>query len=225
MQTAGDAGWAPPPPPPPPKPPPPSPTPWEDRERFGFVNAAYLTTREALLSPGHFFTRPAARPGLWQPLLFAIVIGAVSAFFDWIWTLAGSSLRILVGEDLARLVRGQFVSGFAFVLSPLLVFVAVFVRAAVVHACLLLVDGARAGFEATFRAVAYSEAVWILAVLPFCGNLVALVWGTVIAIVGVRTLHRVEAWQAVLGVLLPLLICLSSCAGLTMLAVTKGLLD
>jgi len=189
------------------------------------VNAAYLTAREVLFAPVAFFARPSGRPGLWQPLLFAIVIGVVSAFFDWMWTLAGSSLRILVEEDVARLVRGQFMSGVAFALSPLLVFVFVFLRAAVVHLCLMVVDAARGGFVATFRAVAYSEAVWILAVLPLCGNVVAIVWGTVVAIIGVRELHRCESWRAVLGVLLPLLICLSSCGGLTMLAVTRGLLD
>mgnify|MGYP001076578920 CR=1 FL=1 len=201
------------------------PPPWEDRSRYGFINAVYLTTREVLLAPGLFFARPISQPGLWQPLLFAMVIGAVSAFFDWMWMLAGSSLRVLVGQDIARLMRAQFLSGMAFLLSPVLVFAGVFLRAAVVHVCLLIVDAARGGFAATFRVVAYSEAVWILAVLPFCGNLFAVVWGTIVAIVGVRELHRCESWRAVVGVLLPLLICLSSCGGLTMLAITRGLLD
>ncbi|MHB8079445.1 MAG: YIP1 family protein [Candidatus Krumholzibacteriia bacterium] len=209
----------------PPPPPPPTLPPWEERERYGFLNALYLTTRDVLGSPERFYARVPPRGGLWQPLLFALVVGILSAFLDWMWTLAASSLRILMEEDVARLLRGQLSSGFAFIMSPGIAFATVFVQAGVVHLCLLLMDGARNGFAATFRAVAYAQAVWILAALPFCGNVVALFWGAVVTIIGLRRLHGTTTWRAVLAVSLPMIACLASCAGLALLGIAKGLLD
>lgn len=207
-------------------PPGPAPTlpPWEERGRYGFLNALYLTTRDVLGAPERFFARVPLRGGLWQPLLFALVVGTLSAFLDWMWTLAASSLRILIEEDVARLLRGQLSSGFAFIMSPGIAFVTVFVQAGIVHLCLLLVDGARQGFEATFRAVAYAQAVWILAAVPFCGNVVALFWGAVVTIIGLRRLHGATTGRAVLAVTLPMILCLASCGGLALLGITKGLL-
>jgi hypothetical protein len=199
--------------------------PWENRERYGFFNGLYLTVRDVLSAPGAFFARMPTRLGLWQPLLFAVVIGVISAFFDWMWSLAASSLRVILDEDVGRLLRGPFYSGLFWILSPLIAVVGLFVRAGVVHLCALLLGGGRFGFEATLRVVAYSDAVWIFALLPFCGNVVALFWGTATAIIGLQKSQQMEGWRATLAVLLPLLLCLVSCFGFSLigLATFKGL--
>ncbi len=199
--------------------------PWEDRQRFGFLNGLYLTIREVLFAPDRFFTRMPTRLGLWQPLLFAIIVGMISTFFDWMWSLAGSSLRVLVENDVLRLLRNQFFSAGMFVFSPALLFAEIFVRAGLVHVCLMLVEGNRSGFEATFRVAAYTEAVWIISIFPVCGNAAALIWGTALAVVGLRRVHQTDTWRAMLAVLLPLLVCLASCGGLLMLVIGKRLLS
>jgi hypothetical protein len=199
--------------------------PWEERQRFGFLNSLYLTIREVIISPDQFFARMPTRLGLWQPLLFAIIVGTISTFFDWMWSLAGSSLRVLMENDVLRLFRNQFFSMGLFVLSPALVFAEVFLRAGLVHLCLMLVDGNRAGFEATFRVAAYTEAVWIISIFPLCGNLLALFWGTALAVIGLQRAHQTETWRAALAVLLPLLVCLASCGGLLLITLGKRLLS
>jgi hypothetical protein len=197
--------------------------PWEDRRRFGLLNGFYLTVREVILSPDRLFARMPTRLGLWQPLLFAVAAGVISAFFDWMWSLAGSSLRVLMEHDLLRPLRHPFVAMGFFFFSPIYVFAEIFIRAALMHVCLMLVDGNRSGFEATFRVAAYTEAVWIISIVPFCGNVVAMVWGTALAIVGLQRVHQTEAWRAVLAVLLPLLVCLASCGGVLMVAISRRL--
>jgi hypothetical protein len=199
--------------------------PWEDRQRFGLLNGFYLTVREVILSPDQFFARMPTRLGLWQPLLFAVAAGVISAFFDWMWSLAGSSLRVLMEHDLLRPFRNQFFTMGFFVFSPVFVFAEVFIRAGLVHMCLMLVDGNRSGFEATFRVAAYTEAVWIISIVPFCGNVVALVWGTALAVVGVQRVHQTDAWRAMLAVLLPLLLCMAGCGGVLMFAIGRRLLS
>ena len=86
--------------------------PWERRERFGFLNGLYLTIKDVLFTPRQFFHRMPSQVGLVPPLLFAIVIGVVAAFFDWMWSLAGSSLEMFLNEDLDQVIRGPI--GFFF---------------------------------------------------------------------------------------------------------------
>ena len=50
------------------------PPPWEERERYGLLNALVLTIRLVLLSPGRIFGSMPVGLGLRQPLLFAVVL-------------------------------------------------------------------------------------------------------------------------------------------------------
>ena len=195
--------------------------PWEERSRYGFLNALYLTIKDVLLSPAQFFARMPSRIGLSQPLLFAVVVNVISAFFLWMWSLTGASLQMFIEEDIAEIVRGPFVYGLIFVFSPLIAIVDVFLTAGLAHICLLLVGGNRFGFETTFRVMAYSSAVYIMTLVPFCGNLISLVWGIAIIIIGLQKAHDIDTWRAALAVFLPLILCLVSCGGLLM--VTVGL--
>lgn len=196
--------------------------PWEERQRYGVLTALYLTLRDVLFSPAVFFGRMPPRAGLWQPLLFAIVVGVISAFFAWMWSLAGSSLQVLMQEDMGRLLGGPLYSGLFWLFSPLWIFMLVLLRAGIVHLGLLLLGDGKLGFEATLRAVAYSDAVWILVLVPFCGHLAAVVWGTFLAILGLQRLHQCDVWRASLAVLLPMMLCLVSCGGGLVLLLTLG---
>lgn len=184
--------------------------PWERRNRFGTLNGLYLTIKDVLLAPGQFFRRMPSQVGLREPLLFAVVLGIAATFFGWMWSLAGSSLQLLVAEDLGEALRGPWWSFVLFLFSPIIVSVAVIVKAALIHLLLMLVGGNRLGFEATFRVAAYSEAAGILSLLPFCGSLLGAVWGLVVVIIGLYSIHEIEPWKAVVAVLAPMLICLSA---------------
>ena len=186
--------------------------PWEERERYGFLNALYLTCKDVLLTPGSFFRRMPTRIGITQPLLFALVVGVIGAFFKWMWSLTGSSLQMFVAEDAAEVLERPLTYGLIFVLSPAITCVHLFVGAGIVHGCLALTGGNRLGFEATFRVVAYSLAAALLLVVPICGSPLCLLWGLAVVVIGLHRIHDIEPWRAILAVLLPLLLCSVSCA-------------
>jgi hypothetical protein len=187
--------------------------PWERRERFGFLNGLYLTVKDVLLTPRTFFHRMPTQVGLAQPLYFALVLGVVAAFFGWMWSLAGSSLQMFVAEDLEEVVRGPLYSFLAFLFSPVTVAILVFLKAGLIHLVLMLVGGNKLGFEATFRVSAYGEAASILALLPFCGSILGIVWSLFITIVGLYSIHETDPWRAVLAVIAPMVVCLSVISG------------
>jgi hypothetical protein len=187
--------------------------PWERRDRFGFLNALYLTIKDVLLAPGQFFHRMPSQVGMAQPLLFAVVLGVAATFFAWMWSLAGSSLQLLMAEDLGDALSGPWWSFVLFIFSPVIVGVGVLVKAGLVHVVLMLLGGDKLGFEATVRVSAYSEAASILALLPFCGNILGLVWGLVVLIIGLYSIHETDPWRAVVAVLAPMLIFLSAIGG------------
>ena len=140
--------------------------PWERRDRFGFLNGLYLTIKDVLLAPGRLFRAMPSEVGLVQPLLFAVVIGVASAFFAWMWSLAGSSFQMLVSDNLATVFREPLLKFLLFLFSPVIVAVLLFVETALVHLVLMVLGGNRLGFEASFRVMAYTEATSILLLVP-----------------------------------------------------------
>ena len=183
--------------------------PWERRERYGFLNGLYLTIKDVMLAPGVFFHRMPTQVGLAQPLYFALVLGIMAAFFGWMWSLAGSSLQMFVAENLEEVVKGPLYSFLAFLFSPVTVAILVFLKAGLIHLMLMLVGGNKLGFEATFRVAAYGEAAGILALLPFCGMFLGVLWSLFITIVGLYSIHETDPWRAVLAVVAPMFLCLS----------------
>lgn len=196
--------------------------PWEQREDYGVLNGLYLTIKGVMLAPGPFFQRMPTRQGLFQPLLFAVVVGVAASFFSWMWTLTGSSLQALVQESFEEAVKAPIYSFLAFLFSPLTVAAVVMLKAGVIHLVLMMAGGNRLGFEATFRVAAYGEATSILALLPFCGSAVGALWALVVTIIGVYSIHETEPWKAVLAVLAPLLLCLGA-TGATLALLILGL--
>lgn len=183
---------------------------WERRAQFGFLNALYLTTRDVLSSPGTFFGRMPTRVGMAQPLLYAIILGIAAALLGWIWALAGSSLRALSPGEALQGVLGPGPSFIRFMASPLVVALDVALRAALMHVMLVLLGGNQLGFEATFRVAAYGKAAGIVALLPFCGSVAAVLWELAIDVIGLYRIHGTDPWRALVAVLGPAMICFSS---------------
>ncbi len=187
--------------------------PWERRDRYGFLNALYLTIKDVLLAPNQFFHRMPSQVGVVQPLLFAVLLGLVATFFHWMYAVAGSSLQIFVSDDLAEVMGAPIYTFFNFLFSPVTVAVGLFFQAAITHLMLMVLGGNKLGFEATFRVLAYSEATAVLLMIPGCGAVIGLVWSLVVTVIGLYSIHETEAWKAVLAVVLPSIICFSTVAG------------
>ncbi|MBD3220090.1 hypothetical protein GF314_02520 [bacterium] len=180
------------------------PPPWEERDRYGAINALVLTIRLVLLEPSRFFGRMPVGLGLTQPVLFAMVLALVGAVLDWMWGLATGGLSGLVAPEISSPLLGVG----ALVFGPVIAVAMVFVRAGVFHLMLILLDGRRLGFEATARVVAYGRATRLLAVLPFCGGPIGLLWELVVDVIGLSRVHGCEPWKAAVAVLAPAVVAL-----------------
>jgi hypothetical protein len=209
------------PPPTVPRPRPPG-TPWEDRGRIGFLSALVETTQKVLLSPSSFFASMPVTGGIGGPLLYGVLVGTlgvvVAALYREIFqVLAGSTFATLGGGSELRRVM-PFVAGgvglvLQIVIAPIAVTVGLFVVSAIVHLFLLLLGGARRGFEATVRVMCYSEAAGVVNIIPLCGNLIAAVYFLVLAIIGLSAAHGIGKGTAAAAVLLPLVVLCCCCAG------------
>lgn len=183
--------------------------PWERRERYGFLNGLYLTIKDVLLTPNTFFHRMPTQVGLAQPLYFSIVMGAITLFFMWMWSLAGSSLELFFADDLRDVLEGPFQLFMMFLFSPILIPIFVFSNAAMMHLIIVMTGGKNLGFEATFRVASYSLAGGVLALIPICGAAIWVIWSLVINIIGLYSIHETDPWRAVVAVIGPMLVCMS----------------
>ncbi len=201
------------------------PPPWEQRERYGLINALVLTIRQVLGDPDRVFRSMPVGLGFLQPILFAAVLALIGAIFDWMWGLTTGDLPPFIHPQVARFMGEPWLEATRLLVGPVVVVAMVFVRAALFHLVLVMFGADRLGFEGTLRVVAYSRATRILSIIPFCGAFIGAIWELVITVIGLVRLHECPVWQAVLAVVLPALVLtmlggfwLSAMAGLALLS-------
>lgn len=202
-------------------------TPWEDRARIGFVQALVETTQKVLTGPTAFFSSMPVTGGIGGPLLYAIVVGSlgviVTALYRAVFRgLMGSTFAALGGGSELRRLMPLVTGGAGLVIqvvfAPIFVILGVFVIAAIVHLMLLVLGGARQGFEATLRVMCYSEAAAVINVIPLCGGLVSGIYFLILAILGLAAAHGIGAGKAAAAVLIPFVLVCCCCAGVFMMA-------
>jgi hypothetical protein len=186
-------------------------TPWEDRETRGFFGGLFRTLADALFHPSEFFRKMPVTGGLTDPLLYALIVGMIGLLFSYLWQIVthGTMQGMIpgvYGSSGHSLAQGAGLALLAF-FSPFLIIIGLFVSAAVLHVCLMMVKGARAGFEATFRVASYGYSAYIFMVIPFCGGLLGAVWAIVLSIIGLREAHETTGGKAAFAVFLPVIAC------------------
>jgi hypothetical protein len=199
-------------------------TPWERRAEIGATTALVDTTLAVLLRPIDLFREMSTTGGLWAPLLYGTILGyagvLVMALYDLVFNAGGLGMAVADWAKDPRLApfsaMFQGAGGLlSFATSVLLgipyVLIRMFVMAGLTHLCLMLLGGASRGFEATFRAAAYSEAASVLAVLPFCGCFVVPLYRLVVMVIGVKEAQQIAYGKAIVGVLLPLVLVCCCC--------------
>ena len=201
--------------------------PWEDRGRLGFMAALVETTQKVLTRPSEFFASMPVTGGIGGPLLYAILVGTlgvvVAALYREVFqALVGSTFAGLGSSGEVQRILPFLMSGAGLVIqvvfAPLFVTIGLFLVAAIAHLFLLLLGGARRGFEATFRVTCYSEAAAVINVIPVCGGLFSFVYYLVLAIIGLAAAHGIGKGTAAAAVLLPLLLVCCCCVGAGVLA-------
>jgi len=181
-------------------------------EQEGPFFERYATTAYAvLMSPVEFFSSMRRQGGLGPPLIF----GIVGTLLGGVATLIYNLLLSMIGAGFSgpEAVRDQvfghvFATGCGLVILPFAGVIGMFVAALIYHLMLMLLRGARFGFETTMRVTAYTHgATGLLQLVPFCGSIVAAVWMIVVSIIGLSRAHEISTGKAAAAVLLPVVIC------------------
>jgi hypothetical protein len=194
--------------------------PWDDRERLGFATALVDTTVQVLRSPRDFYRRMRPTGGVGGALAYAVIVAYVGfvakALYDWIFQTVVGRQDLGFGPEFERafaMMQGGGGLLLQLIIGPFVLAAAMFVSAGLNHLSLLLLGGARRGFDSTFRVGAFASAANVFALVPICGSLLAAVWVVVLTIIGLSIVHGIS-WQRATGaVLLPLVLFCCCCAG------------
>jgi hypothetical protein len=106
-----------------------------------------------------------------------------------------------------------------FLLSPVFQLIALFIGAAVTQVMLLLLSPDRGSYSRTVRMYCFASSPGLFAVIPYAGAFIGMVWSVVIAVIGVREVHRISTGRAAAAVLLPVVLLLLAAFLLAVLAV------
>jgi len=198
--------------------------PWDDRAQKGLFPAFFETLMMVLTKPEAAFTAMKREGGFGEPLLFAM-IGAGSGALVYL----GLSFLLQAigvstgGKDALGALAGLGIGWiFLLILIPIMVVLGLFIGAAIMHVCLMIVGGAKQSFETTFRVLAFAHgSTGPLQMIPICGGVIAGIWGLVVTCIGLARAHETDTWRAVLAVFLPMIVC---CGGGIFLAIMFGAL-
>ena len=193
------------PPPPPPSPPPSGPViPWE-QPGVDIFSAFFQTVKLLLSSPRRTFESVPLTPNIGRAFAFGLIVSLIATWVGTFWQLVmGEWWKSFMpdtdfGNNMAEIILG--------LTAPLWIPIVIFLSVGFQHLCLFVVGGARNGFSGTMRALSYSWAPSLLAVVPVCGQIVGAIWCLVLNIIGLSVIHRITLGRAALAVFLPALVC------------------
>jgi len=166
--------------------------------------------KDSLFAPTNFFHTMNVTGGITDPMLYALITGMVSWMVYYLWQIVLhdplASYMPLKGSSDFAVLQGTGIVAVAFCM-PFLLIASLFIWSGALHLLLMMVRGAKNGFEATFRVVSYSVGAYVFLMIPFCGAIISAVWTIVIAIIGLREAHGTTGGKASFAVLFPLIMC------------------
>ena len=184
--------------------------PWDNRQTRGFFPAFFETLIMVLTKPTEAFVAMRREGGLADPLIYGLIGGCFGYIVYMLFLLIMPSIALM--GDRHNPLTGFIGAGFgmvaAIVLIPVFLTIMLFLGAAILHLCLMIVGGANQSFETTFRVLCFTiGSTYPLIIAPFCGGLIAGVWGLVCEIIGLARAHETDTGRAALAVFLPLIVC------------------
>ena len=185
-------------------------TAWEDPATRWTVKGLLSSLKDVLFSPANFFRTMNVTGGITDPMLFALISGMVSWMIYYFWLIVLhdplSSYIPHTGASGLDMFQGSGLAAVA-VLTPFILIASLFIWSGVLHLLLMMVRGAKNGFEATFRVVSYSVGAYVFLMVPFCGAVISGIWTMVLAIIGLKEAHGTTGGKASFVVLFPLIMC------------------
>ena len=187
------------------------PPPWERRAESGLRQGIFQTAKQATFSPRAFFRHTALEGGVREPLAFGILFGSIGLMLELFW-------QFLRGEGNLSTIQVGFMADYgtglvflaAAILCPLAATAMICMTSLIVHLLLSVVGGGKNGFEATFRAVCYSQAAQFWALIPYAGGLMATLWLLVVQLVGIREIHGVSYTRVLIAFLIPVVVIVAA---------------
>src|ERR1700738_4436348 len=154
--------------------------PWDERQQRGLFSAFVETLQMVLSRPSEAFTAMKREGGLGEPLIYAVIGGSAGLVIYFIYNFAFQSLGMMASQNnpLTHLVGTGIAGIFLIICAPILVVIGIFINAAILHVCLMIVGGAKQSFETTFRVVCFEAgSVYPLMIVSLCGGLIAGILG------------------------------------------------
>jgi hypothetical protein len=197
--------------------------PWENMEQLGFFRAIWETIKGVLFNPIQTFAEMRTEGGIGKPILYAIILGSIGGIIGIIWQGLMSTLDLMVNQEIAKYAVNAVYLALMGVFMPLIVTVGLFISSGISHLFLIIVGGANKSFEATFRVFSYTNgSIALFQIVPFCGGIVAFVWGVVCNIIGLKEAHETTTGKAVLAILIPFLLIIFCCGGGILITLILG---
>ena len=178
--------------------------PWEQPEKYGLLNGFYQTVLRVMFQPARFFAAlPGCRGRLTRAILFYLLLGLLQTIVKLLW-LRNALAPMLTDPQVQEMLSATSMSmSFVLLMTPVLLFVQLFVYALMFFLMLRLVQPERVNFNTVLRIIAYSAAPLVVSVVPVVGSVVAMVWFAVSCLVGCRFALGIS-WIKVLLALIPL---------------------
>jgi hypothetical protein len=192
--------------------------PWERRSELGWVRGIRESLKGVLFSPSKFFKTMTVPGGVKEPLAFGVLMGSLGMMFEVFWQ---GVIRL---DDLPSPDKGVF-GDFALsplilgtlILCPLIATIFICVSSLLLHFLLTIVRAGKNGFEGTLRAVSYSQASQLWALIPFLGSLLAGIWLMAVTVIGLKEIHGVSYMRVIFALLIPFVVI--------MMTVTAGVVS
>ena len=198
---------------------------WERRPDVKLIPAFFMTIRDVLFEPHLTFPRMPIDGRLMPPTIFLLLlqctVGLVSYAIGIALELAQLpyySQAFSRSEELRNL---NFPVWIFFILIPVafVLWVAIwlgfnFLIAGVHHLVLMMLGGAKKGYDATYKVVCYSYSAQVFNLIPICGGFAVLPFFFVSSIIGLSKVHGIEGWKASVAMLAPYVLCCLMAAGL-----------
>ena len=184
-----------------------TPPPWERRSELGLAKSIRESIKGVLFSPSRFFRTTAAAGGIKEPLAFGVLMGSLGMMFEISWQ------GVFRFGDIPSLSEGPF-GDFTWVpiimgimlLCPLVATIFICITSLVLHFLLAMLGAGKNGFEATLRAVSYSQATQLWAVIPFLGSFLAGIWFMAVTVVSLREIHGVSYVRVIIALFIPFIV-------------------
>lgn len=182
--------------------------PWPPSEDGSILGSLGETWKSATFAPGDFFSRIPRDGGTGAAVLYYLAIGILVAGASLFWDTIGGGAG-LDDETLAEMGAAAQ-PAVRFLLSPLILLVALALTSGVVHLVLLLLRGTQHRFDTSVRVFCYAYSPMLFGVVPVVGAIVGALWMLGLAIIGLKEAHETVTWKPALAVLLPFFLFLGA---------------